>query len=47
MTRDDNSITFRVTPVTMLHLRRLSEGRGVSLGFLLREIIRSYLDRQN
>lgn len=47
MTRDDNKITFRVTTAMLTHLRRLSEDRGVSMGFLLREIIRSYLERQS
>lgn len=47
MSRDQNKITFRVVPAMMLDLRRLSEGRGVSMGSLLREIIRTYLDRQS
>jgi predicted DNA-binding protein len=45
MSRNERKITFRMNEPTWLNLRRLSEDRGVSIASLLREIIRTYLDR--
>lgn len=45
MPRNERKITFRVKEPTWLKLRQLSEDRGVSMAFMLREILRTYLDR--
>lgn len=45
MPRNERKVTFRMRESNWLRLRQLSEDRGVSMASLLREIVRTYLDR--